>query len=94
MIVGRPMGGKTTIYKVLAHAINSLHKKRPELDYESILYTVINPKAQSMGKLYGNFDPVSHEWSDGILAVSFRNFAMSQVFFILYSPFIYSRRVK
>ena len=79
MLVGEPMGGKSSTYKVLSHTLNELKNSHPEYGYENVIYKVINPKAQTMGKLYGNFDPVSHEWSDGVLAVSFRDFAMSQV---------------
>ncbi|XP_045475837.1 dynein axonemal heavy chain 3 [Harmonia axyridis] len=78
MIVGRPMGGKTMAYQTLGDALGALNQdKGAKLKENKVIYRIINPKAITMGQLYGQFDPASHEWTDGVLAVTFREYANS-----------------
>ncbi|XP_041458176.1 dynein heavy chain 3, axonemal-like isoform X7 [Lytechinus variegatus] len=76
MIVGDTIGGKTSAFKVLSDALGDLEKDKL-MDEHRVEYRIINPKAITMGQLYGRFDPVSHEWSDGVLANTFREHASS-----------------
>eukprot|EP00794_Sanderia_malayensis_P008808 gene8808-9750_t len=76
MIVGDHIGGKTMAYKVLAASLEDLEAAGVP-DQHKVKYKIINPKSCSMGELYGCFDPVSHEWSDGVLANTFREQAVS-----------------
>ena len=80
MIVGMPFSGKTSAWKVLAESLGLLHTEHPEDPrWTSVVALVMNPKSVTMGQLYGQFDPISTEWTDGILAINYRNAATSKV---------------
>ena len=76
MVVGEPFAAKSNALKMLAATLSTLHEQYPEdKKFNKVYYTIINPKSVTMGQLYGQFDPVSHEWTDGVLAISYRNYA-------------------
>lgn len=74
MIVGGPLAGKSSTLKILADTLTLLNTQgEPQ---EKVQYQIINPKAITIGQLYGQFDPISYEWYDGVVATSFRDFVM------------------
>ncbi|XP_075690041.1 dynein axonemal heavy chain 12 [Rhinoderma darwinii] len=76
MLVGEPFSGKTKVLHVLADTLSLMNERGCE--EEKVIYRTVNPKAITMGQLFGQFDPVSHEWTDGIVANTFREFALSE----------------
>jgi dynein heavy chain len=77
MVVGMPFAAKSTCIKVLAGALTLLNE-RGQMNENKTEITILNPKSISMKQLYGYNDEVSHEWTDGVLAVKFRNFAKAE----------------
>ncbi|TGZ67987.1 hypothetical protein CRM22_004505 [Opisthorchis felineus] len=71
MLVGPTGGGKTTVYRVLIKVLTNLHEaglssEVPE--YQPVKTYVLNPKAITMGELYGEVNKLTLEWHDGLLA--------------------------
>ena len=55
--------------QVLAASLNYLSTVGDEA---GVIYRTLNPKAVTPGLLFGQFDPITHEWVDGIVSLIFR----------------------
>ena len=73
MVVGPTGGGKSENIRVLSEALTvlKLNGIKGHL-YEKIKHFVMNPKAITMGQLYGEFDPNTREFIDGQLPCLYR----------------------
>ncbi|KAJ3114591.1 Dynein heavy chain 10, axonemal [Phlyctochytrium bullatum] len=65
MVVGPSGGGKSVI-------IDTLAKAQTKLGIPTKLY-LLNPKAVTVAELYGVLDPVTRDWTDGLLSNIFRD---------------------
>lgn len=72
--MGLSYGAKTSAYRVLAGALTDMHESG-DMENRTRCF-VINPKSVYIGQLYGQFDAISHEWKDGVLAKTFRGAAV------------------
>ena len=76
MVVGVTMTGKTTMFKILQEALIKLHADgvpHPRGWYENVIVHRLNPKSITMYELYGNFDLMTNEWTDGLVALIIRD---------------------
>jgi dynein heavy chain len=71
-VVGATFAGKTCVVHTLAKALTLCQERGSDSQQRVQIYTM-NPKSLLPGQLYGRFDDNTHEWSDGILAVTYRN---------------------
>ncbi|UJR33040.1 hypothetical protein I4U23_020499 [Adineta vaga] len=67
MLVGKTLSGKTTTWKLFQYALTSLNKQG-YTEFNKVIEYPINPKAVSLGELYGQFNLATNEWNDGILS--------------------------
>ncbi|XP_031208338.1 dynein heavy chain 2, axonemal isoform X2 [Mastomys coucha] len=67
MIVGCTGSSKTTSWKILQASLSSLCRAG-EPNYNIVREFPLNPKALSLGELYGEYDLNTNEWTDGILS--------------------------
>ncbi|CAF3412182.1 unnamed protein product [Rotaria sp. Silwood1] len=71
MLVGKTLSGKTTTWKLFKYALITLNKQGFS-EYNKVMEYLINPKAVSLGELYGQFNLATNEWNDGILSMIMR----------------------
>ncbi|XP_071578354.1 dynein axonemal heavy chain 12-like [Temnothorax nylanderi] len=79
MLVGEPFGGKTAVLRTLADALTLMHNRGDENGSTTKCF-VLNPKAITLNQLFGYFNPVSSEWTDGVCASAFRRFSSDDLF--------------
>ncbi len=72
MIIGETLSGKSTIWRTLSSAKQLLPIDNGHFS-PSVNKYVINPKVLSIEELYGSYDLMTFEWSDGVISSIFKS---------------------
>uniref|UniRef100_A0A9J7YNX9 Dynein axonemal heavy chain 2 n=1 Tax=Cyprinus carpio carpio TaxID=630221 RepID=A0A9J7YNX9_CYPCA len=67
MIVGKTGSGKTVTWRTLQNALSTLHQNKDN-PFRPCARCPLNPKAVSLGELYGEYNLSTNEWTDGVLS--------------------------
>jgi len=74
MLVGLTGTGKTTCSKILAKALTQLaHDGIKDPWYRSVHIDTLNPKAVTMGELFGETNIFTMEWTEGLVSKLFKD---------------------
>jgi len=69
MVVGSTGTGKTTLTNTLKSALTSLYKEgHKDYWYKPVVVDTLNPKAVTMGELFGEVNKFTLEWTEGIVS--------------------------
>lgn len=72
-VVGPTGAGKSTCFRILAATMTTLFRsgsKNPQ--FQEVQFEILNPKAITMGELYGEINEVTQEWRDGLASTIMR----------------------
>ncbi|XP_027143976.1 dynein heavy chain 2, axonemal isoform X2 [Larimichthys crocea] len=72
MLVGKTGSAKSVTWRTLQSALTALHH-RGVPGFQMVQEYPLNPKAMSLGELYGENDLSTNEWSDGVLSSLMRS---------------------
>ncbi|XP_043489610.1 dynein axonemal heavy chain 6 [Polistes fuscatus] len=74
MLVGPTGSGKSTVLNTLCKTYTRLYEMGVEGQYyQPVHMYILNPKAVTIGELYGEVDKLTNEWRDGLLGVIIRH---------------------
>ncbi|XP_028992315.1 dynein axonemal heavy chain 2 isoform X2 [Betta splendens] len=77
MLVGKTGSAKSVTWRTLQRALTVLHQQGAS-ECQPVQVHPLNPKAMSLGELYGEKDLSTNEWSDGVLSSLMRSACADQ----------------